>query len=215
MRAPSAPIPQRSRRSKASGTRLPPCSERRSNCPQRSRRSKASGTRLRHFLHVVVVAALKEADARKRLVRIPHGDGGGVGSVPSKKQTLESVWYNPCARQRVYDIFPSKKQTLESVWYASVYSSNNNKAVDPQRSRRSKASGTGRSAFGLRLRRRPSKKQTLESVWYKAWIWSYAPGRPALKEADARKRLVRSTRSPSFCASGWPSKKQTLESVWY
>ena len=186
-------------------------------------------------------SSLKEADARKRLVRVQrprtlvgppapskkqtlesvwyvHRRGGGhAGSQPpSKKQTLESVWY-PRAKGGTDELanLPSKKQTLESVWY-------------PQ----TRPIGVPRAVY-------PSKKQTLESVWYEPRAVRAPRPRSPLKEADARKRLVhgwdsdgnitsytpqRSRRSKASGTAGHavpnrprerPSKKQTLESVWY
>ena len=108
----------------------------------------------------------------------------------SKKQTLESVWYNPAERTVVAGRVASKKQTLESVWYTG--------------------GRTAASERGL-----ASKKQTLESVWYRSSRSGGGASDTRLKEADARKRLVpapsRRPRPSLLCAS----KKQTLESVWY
>ena len=60
----------------------------------------------------------------------------------SKKQTLESVWYQRLRALRQLGGYASKKQTLESVWYTH----------DP--------------AAHINPRPSASKKQTLESVWY-------------------------------------------------
>ena len=60
----------------------------------------------------------------------------------------------------------SKKQTLESVWYAAAQIRLTDMNRLPQRSRRSKASGTLDWHPVVALEAAASKKQTLESVWY-------------------------------------------------
>ena len=84
----------------------------------------------------------------------------------------------------------SKKQTLESVWYPRDGGGSRDARDVPQRSRRSKASGTAEREKTDARSAPASKKQTLESVWYRSTT-PWRKTRPSrLKEADARKRLV-------------------------
>ena len=84
--------------------------------PQRSRRSKASGT-----LHIERGNIDKQIASKKQTLESVWYESGAVesGATPqaSKKQTLESVWYLPSANGRSRIRTASKKQTLESVWY--------------------------------------------------------------------------------------------------
>ena len=159
-------LPQRSRRSKASGTPHGRGTLRMIEQPQRSRRSKASGTRTPPPASTTIRFGLKEADARKRLV---HGGRheDSHGSSASKKQTLESVWYTgPPARST--SIAPCM----------------------PQRSRRSKASGTSMSPSLLPVASGPQRSRRSKASGTPHHLRRIARKATGLKEADARKRLV-------------------------
>ena len=154
------------------------------------------------------LSCLKEADARKRLVCL----------------VVYYDWHERyCA---------SKKQTPESVWYAPDGESGARQSWGPQRSRRPKASGMNAIVEGLRLDVFASKKQTPESVWYplpfvRVWspsvaskkqtpesVWYPRPAfrsparRSFLKEADARKRLVRTTSPATGVSHSLPQRSR-------
>ena len=233
-------MPQRSRRSKASGMRARGHVDAGENYPpQRSRRSKASG---------ILDAGQLIADRVNA----------------SKKQTLESVWYiltlfrtttrtsshqrsrrskasgiilvrrevvaqliglkEADARKRL--VLPRRSGTVARTLRLKeadarkrlVFTKGGSSLPAkkwPQRSRRSKASGIDRDVHRARAGRVASKKQTLESVWYAAYAGTAYACLACLKEADARKRLVSDLGYSQLYDADGASKKQTLESVWY
>ena len=135
--------------------------------PQRSRRSKASGMR---------VQCLRAARRRE---------------LASKKQTLESVWYIVHQNQGEGHRIASKKQTLESVWYGNHRRGRGRGQREPQRSRRSKASGMeiigeGVDEDNASLKEADARKRLVST---NGGGLRGGVGR-SLKEADARKRLV-------------------------
>ena len=85
---------------------------------------------------------------------------------------------------------------------------------EPQRSRRSKASGTDLIARVAGERDAASKKQTLESVWYKSQDWDGELGSSASKK-QTLESVWYEERPLALIESVIASKKQTLESVWY
>ena len=112
-------------------------------------------------------------------------------SVPSKKQTPFSVWYNLSGK---CDRCGSTSLKEADAFQRLVCFGNSNgmdEGCDPQRSRRLSASGMVQIPYPLRASCLPSKKQTPFSVWYSA----------ALSSGGA--------------VIFMPSKKQTPFSVWY
>ena len=213
--------------------------------PQRSRRPKASGTRIRRAGRADCLSASKKQTPESVWYSARAQAAADTASA-SKKQTPESVWYAGALRiLTVVSRIGLKEADARKRLVRSRAPSNETSHAEPQRSRRPKASGTGglsayrRDSAAPQRSRRPkasgtwalagvagavlvaSKKQTPESVWYlsvigmlfmlrsaskkqtpeSVWYPLCANGRslpqPRLKEADARKRLVpaRSARS--------------------